>query len=311
MHRQENGSEIWNVEPCCFEQDHIKNVQDKLVKRINESFEEYCKGNLQEMIEKLDSVKFSLKDIASHTVENAKNVYEAEAPSYNDIFTKERMEEESFDRNTFKKTTLRNRCPIIRQTLQSKQKGLKKFKIKFNEADCKELWEKVNNIVNFAFDYKGEENESKYLNISSYEDVGLGRLDSDDCSLAGVIGGGIKSLIAYMRNPRWFPSRSRNAIWALYFLTDKDSFGCRMDSEFIMVNIQENQISQNYFYPYSLFSYYALVTYKTLKENFNALGIELDQKYRYAYVDSFFEYIAKKNEYDITTLQSRLSEDYV
>ena len=114
-----------------------------------------------------------------------------------------------------------------------------------------------------------------------------------------------------MRNPQWFPSRSRNAIWALYFLTDRDSLDCKMDSEFIMVNVKEIQISQNYFYPYSLFSYYALVTYKKLKDRFGALGLTLDPKYRYVYVDAFFEHIANRHNDEISTLQARLNEDYV
>ena len=311
MYRQENGSEIWNVEKCCFEQSHIALVQKKLEDQINKFFKDYCYGGLDALLAKLDSVECEPKDIAAYVAERVEDNYLTDSKTYNDLFTKEKMEELYFDPSTFKKITLKNQCPIIRQTLNSKQKGLEKFKRKFKEADAKDLWEKINNIVNFAYEYKGEEDENKYVNISNYEDLGLNKLDTEDCSLSGVIGGGIKSLISYMRNPQWFPSRSRNAIWALYFLTDKESFGCKMDSEFIMVNIKEGQMSQNYFYPYVLFSYYALVTYRVLKEQFKALGVELKPKYRYAYVDSFFDYFAAKNDDAIKTLQSKLNEDYV
>src|SRR6476661_1370211 len=51
-----------------------------------------------------------------------------------------------------------------------------------------------------------------------------------------VIGGGIKSHFLYSRYPYAFPNRSQNALWALYFLTDKKEFGFDDGSEFLMID---------------------------------------------------------------------------
>ena len=116
-------------------------------------------------------------------------------------------------------------------------------------------------------------------------------------------------MMLYKLNPMVFPSRSRNAVWALWFLSGKQDFGCRMSSEFLMIDVQKVITQQNYFYPYTLFAYYAFEVYKMLRDKAYDLGAYIDPAYRYVIVDAFFDYVASEHLAEIKLLSKQLSEE--
>ena len=114
---------------------------------------------------------------------------------------------------------------------------------------------------------------------------------------------GIKTHMLYKVYPEFFSNRSRSALWALWFLTDKDSYGLETDSEFLMLDVKNNIVQQNYFYPYELFAYYAFEIYKMLENKALKYGVEFNRKYRYVYVNSFLEYVAFEHENEISEIK--------
>jgi hypothetical protein len=137
------------------------------------------------------------------------------------------------------------------------------------------------------------------------DDLGLSGLRGDDYTAYGVIGGGIRSHFLHGLYPHVFPSRSQNAIWALYFLSGKKDFGLSEASEFLMIDVKSEDMKtqQNYFYPYDLFAYYALNVWRFLKTACAARRLTLDATYRYVYVDAFFDHVAETHQSAIDLLK--------
>jgi hypothetical protein len=107
-----------------------------------------------------------------------------------------------------------------------------------------------------------------------------------------------------------YPNRSRQAVWSLYYLSNGKRFGCKQDSEFLMINAKESTTQQNYFYPYSLFSFYALRIFNMLKEIYALQGItNLPVEYRFVVVDGFLSFITSTHQSEIDFLKQK-SQNY-
>lgn len=205
---------------------------------------------------------------------------------------------------------LKNECPIIHSTIHNKRaKELDKYRYEFNISDPNDLLNVVSNLYNFAEEYYHETYDLEtYDQINNYEELGYGILDTDDYTVYGVIGGGIKTHMLYKVYPAVFPNRSRDAIWALWYLTDKNTFGCKQDSEFLMIDINKFITQQNYFYPYELFAFYAHQIFQMLKEKADQNDVYLDPEYRYVFVDSFLGFVAKKHDEEISFLKQQIRD---
>ena len=321
MYRETDNRDI---EDICFEQDHI----DKVLTVIKKNFEQYFNrflsssggrdislDNVQELQKKFgieihqkkknnDSAE-KFKTIISESIEN----FEQDREAYKAIFNQELLEELDEDADMFKSKILRNECPIIHKTLaNTRAKELDDYRYKFSNADADWLLEVVYKLCVFGDDYQKNYNPSTYENIQTYQDLNLELLDTEDYTVYGVIGGGIKTHMLYKVHPAIFPSRSQSAIWALWYLTDKKTFGCRTDSEFLMIDVSKSTTQQNYFYPYRLFAFYAFEIYKMLRDKATELKVGIDTTYRYVIVDAFLEFIASEHESEISLLKSQIKK---
>jgi hypothetical protein len=314
-----------SVEKICHEQEHI----DKVLKIIKDIFPKYfdkfitseaghkaTEHDIQKISNSLGIETKIVKKNGDKT-ENCKNIliqglndFNKDRKKYTDIFDKEALEEYKDDPAAFKSQTLRNECPIIHFTLQNKRaKALDKYRRDFNMSNANELLSVVTNLYNFANNYiSNVYNPNSYDNIMKYEDLFFSELDKESCTVYGVIGGGIKSHMLYKNYPSAFPNRSRAAIWALWYLTDKKLIDCEKDSEFLMIDIKENTTQQNYFYPYELFSFYAHQIYLLLKFEMGKLDVRIDPEFRYVAVDSFLDFVANDHSSEIELLISKIKE---
>lgn len=235
--------------------------------------------------------------------------YEKERKPYQEILELDSLEEYKQDVNSFKNTILKNQMPIIRKTLQNKQaKELDKYRAAFNAAQPGHLFEVTSNIIKLANKWRNEwYNVKEFEKIDTCDELGYYDLDEEVYSAYGVIGGGIKSHFIYKLFPEMYPNRGREAVWALYYLSNKKNFGCKEDSQFLMINIDEGTTQQNYFYPYGLFSFYALRIFKKLKELYAIQGISLPIEHRFVIVDGFLSFVARthQNEIDILKQNSK------
>lgn len=317
--------EIW-IENVCYEDAHIK----KVLQEITRNFDEY----FSQFIDSTGGVGISYKKLAAlqrnvgldaiiiqnnrkstkiekyrRIITNTIQAFEKDRKSYLDLLDKDNLEEDGDDVAAFKVKTLKFDCPIIRLTLFSNVKELDKYKKAFAASDPQQLYDVVRNLRDFACEYaNGVYNPSTYDNISSYQELRMDRMDSDDCTVYGVIGGGIKSHLVYKLYPGLFPNRSRAAVWALWYLSGKKTFGCNMDSEFLMIDVDKVTTQQNYNYPYQLFSYYAYELYKMLKAKAIELETDIPDEYRYVIVDAFFTFVASQHEDEIALFRSQIQD---
>lgn len=315
-----------DIEEICYEQDHIDKVWEEIKQIIPIYFQKYIDtesghavqdSDVEKLAEKFgatskpknkskDSKKI-LERLLKETIEH----FEKERQPYQEILDLESLEEYKHDVNSFKNTVLKNQIPIIRKTLQNKQaKELDKFRAAFNNAQPGHLFEVTSNIVRLANEWKNEwYNGKEFEKIDLFDDLDYNELDEEEYTVYGVIGGGIKSHFIFKLYPEMYPNRSREAVWALYYLSSKKKFGCKEDSQFLMINENEGTTQQNYFYPYALFAFYALRIFNKLKELYAINGISLPIEYRFVAVDGFLSFISRSHQEEINILKQN-SQNY-
>ena len=294
LKREQYGEDLcyeWeHVEKVCYEEKHIQAV----VEEINENFKTY--------FEKFLNQNPSLKE----SVKTAIDEFECDRDDYVNIFNLELLKEYEDDLETFKLKVLKNECPIIRKTLNSrKSKALDKYRTDFSKADAKYLNDIVYNLCLFGETYAEQYDPNTYDSIADYKELGMEALDTDEYTAYKVIGGGIKTHMLFKVHPGLFSNKSRLAVWALWYLSGKKTFGCLTDSEFLMIHIDKEKVitQQNYYYPYRLFHYYAFEIYKLLKEKAESLDAYIDPNYRYVLVDAFLQFIADTHKNEIAVLE--------
>ncbi|MSU09964.1 hypothetical protein FYJ84_13410 [Veillonellaceae bacterium WCA-693-APC-5D-A] len=308
-----------SVEQVCYDERHIQQVLESITNMFDGYFERYLlrkagKGLSEEDISSLQS-KFCIKPVNKKINKNLSDNYreiicdaiedfEKDRDDYINIFDMELIEDYEEDLSSFKSKVLKCDCPIIRKALQAKRaKELDKYRAEFSRADPEELHTVIYNLCEFGMSYQDEYSEYVYEEIDDYGELGMGALDTEEYTVYGVIGGGIKTHMLYKVYPEFFSNRSRSALWALWFLTDKDNYDLETDSEFLMIDVKKNIVQQNYFYPYELFAYYAFEIYKMLENKALECGVEFNHKYRYVYVNSFLEYVAFEHENEISEIK--------
>lgn len=312
------------VEDVCYEQAHVEKVLDEIKKNFDDHFMRFLDstGGKSLSLEKIQGLqkKFGIeiqqKKKHSDLTENYKTIireavdsFEKDRGDYQKIFRQNWLEDLDEDADVFKSKTLRNECPIIRKTLANKRaKELDKYRSNFSQADADWLLRVVYNLCVFGDDYKQNYDPNTYDNAQTYQDLKMSLIDTDDYTAYGVIGGGIKTHMLFKVHPAIFPNRSRSAIWALWYLTNKKTFGCKTDSEFLMIDLSKNTVQQNYFYPYQLFAFYAFEIYRMLRDKATEYDVSIDTDYRYVIVDAFMEFIAMEHNDEIDFLKSQIRD---
>ena len=315
----------YTVEGRCYDDKHIEKVLGIIRSKFNDYFNDFLESesgysitneDFKKLAHKFGTNKVKSNDNSDNAkkfkiiIEDAIEDFEKDRAKYIDLFDEEALEEYQDDPGTFKSKILANDVPIIHSTLYSKHvKELQKYQYEFRISDPNDLLTVVSNLQYFADNYYCNVYEANsYDDILKYEDLDLSDLDTDDYSVFGVIGGGIKSHMLYKVYPEIFPNRSRSAIWALWYLSDKKVVDCKYGSEFLMIDTHKTITQQNYFYPYELFAFYAHQLYQMLKEKAKANNVFLDPKYRYIFVDVFLTFIAKQHEEEISFFKSQIKD---
>lgn len=317
-------NDSWDVEEICYDHTHIQNVVSEIKKNFDTYFEKYIQteagnGISQEDFEKMkrkmgicSDEKRQKKDWSQNykrIIREAIDDFEKDRNAYIELFDEEALEEAEYDPSSFKSKTLKYECPIIKNTLFSNAKELGKYKRQYSISDPNELLQVVQTLSQFGEKYQNDVYDPKtYEDAKQYEDLRLENMDTEAFTVYGVIGGGIKSHMMYKVYPNTFPNRSRNAIWALWYLTDKKTFGCKTDSEFLMIDVGKSFTQQNYFYPYKLFAFYAFEIYKLLRDKATELGAYIDTDYRYVIVDSFLSFVENVHDEETSFLKAQIRD---
>lgn len=310
------------IEEICFKEDHIQKVLGEIKRNIPDYFEKYVSTDagqsaddekLAQLAAKFGSTpkrnkkKVDKEEVLVRIVKEAIKSFESDREAYQDHLHPEALEEYAEDVGMFKNTVLKNQIPIVRKTLQNKAaKELDKYRSAFNASAPGDLFEVTNNIVELAQRLRNEwYNNAEFENITNHSELGYGVFDDEKYIAYGVIGGGIKSHFIHKLHPEMFPNRSRESIWALWYLSDKKHFGCKEDSQFLMINQDHGQTQQNYFYPYGLFSFYALEIYRELRSIFKVLGAGINEYERFIIVENFLSFVARQHQDEIDILKQK------
>ncbi len=266
-----------------YQADHIK----KVLSVIQNEFPKY----------------FATFDNATALFNEAIKLHSKELEIYQKFMDLDTLDEYEEDPNTFKRETKAN-CPIIRRCLMSQDEIMNGYKRSFSSVTGQDLLYTVYNIAQFGEQYIKDFDSKSHEISKSYEDLQLEDLPSEDYTCIGVVGYGIQSTLLHSLYPYAFAHRSQNAVWALYFLSGRKDFGLGEDgSEFLMVRPQYGTCEQNYLYPPELFGYYALQIYLMLKKADPAFKKLFKDKYRYIYLDAFFDHVANTHKADINALK--------
>jgi hypothetical protein len=301
------------IDHAVYEPNHISTVLAEITAHFPGYFEFFSKPVPKELSISIPSdspfrithskyKKSSAPQLLTKNFTDAIASFENEHEKYKSFFDIDALMEYEIDPNSFK-GNLRRECPIIRRCLNSPEREMERYKAHFQQKPGEELWRVTTNIIKFGISFNKQFDTNKHESITTVPDLGLAELLLDDYISYQVIGGGIKSHFLYSLYPYAFANRSQNALWALYFLSGKGSFGLKDDSEFLMIDTENGTTQQNYHYPYDLFAYYALKVYLMLKQSCTKLNVFLEPRYRYIYLDSFLASITSHHENDITTLK--------
>jgi hypothetical protein len=304
-------------------QNHIKLVTSE----INLTFPKYFAsmiedvsrdGGMEQLAQKF-RVKKAKSDAPACLREALRSVlkgYEEEKAKYQEVFNDESMQEYREDPDAFK-GHLAKKCPVIRRSLGSQRSEMREWQQKFKYTPAVELTDTFVNLQDFAQEYIDATDPKEYRRFDRCAEFKLGKLqDDEDFYVLGVIGMGIKSAVLYHQDPRLFARRGRMDLYGLYFLSNEKDFGLPSGtSEFLMINdlreaseTHNLKMDQNYWYPYDLFSLYALRLYRLLSDSCKALGIQLDNNHLYVYVVVFLEHVCRINHDAIEVMLGGLQE---
>ncbi len=237
--------------------------------------------------------------------------YEREAEKYRQFIDEDALEEYYDDPNAFKQGLGRD-VPVIANTLRGRHAELKEWQMHFRMAGASDLLEVFSNLLEFATDWSRRFSTHRYAEIDDVDDFELDPVDDDSAMhMAKVVGTGIKSIVLHHLDPERFPPRGRNALYALYFLSGRGHFDLPTESsEFLMVNDLDPAsdgsliCDQNYWYPYALFTLYALRIYRWLDSKVSERGYTFDPSRRYVYVERFLHGICDIHSDDLATMRA-------
>lgn len=250
-------------------------------------------------------------DPVAPVFEKAMASYEKEAQKYRRVFDQRALDEFHDDPNAFKQALTRD-VPIIANTLRQRRAELREWQIHFRGARANDLLEVFSNVVDFVAWWSDDHPAGRYAKLNVPTAFDLDPLDSDESMLiTNVIGMGIKSVVLYHLDPERFPPRGRLGLYGLYFLSGKEHFDLPSESsEFLMVNdtapAPDGSIimEHNFYYPYGLFSLYALRVFRWINERAETIGLTLNRPMRYVYVEQFFETVCAQHVDDMKTMRA-------
>ena len=250
-------------------------------------------------------------EVLARLFEEAVTSYEKDAEKYSRFFDPEALEEFHDDPNSFKQSLARD-VPVIANTLRQRRAELKEWQMHFRAARANDLLEVFANVLDFIAEWSEQHPRASYSDLDTPSDFGLDPLDDDESMFMwNVIGMGIKSIVLYHLDPERLPARGRYGLYGLYFLSGRGPFGLpSKSSEFLMVNdlspASDGSIimDQNYWYPYGLYTLYALRVYRWIESRVQAVGLTLDRSVRYVYVELFFTAVCDQHSDDLKTMRA-------
>jgi hypothetical protein len=237
--------------------------------------------------------------------------YEKDAEKYRTFLNDSTLEECRDDPNSFKQLLSKD-VPVIANALHQRSDTLREWQGHFRRARGRDLLEMFANMFDFISEWKVTHPTGSYGSYDAPEQFALDPLDTDETmKMENVIGMGIRSIVLFHLDPERFPSRNRTALYGLYFLSEKQHFSLPShSSEFLMIDDQHPAsngsfvMEYNYWYPYGIFSLYALRIFRWMQAKGDGLGISLKPAFRYVYVRDFLDDVCSHHTEDMKVMRA-------
>lgn len=188
----------------------------------------------------------------------------------------------------------------VSAALKTKDPDLARYKKDYRDADAGEIYDTINSILSSTHDYVRDKCSCIiYSDIQHIDDLHIDYLNESDMFMNKIIGYGIRSEILHRYYPEFLPIMTQKSLWAMYFI-------CDSADEFITIEQRNNKgimrVSHNWQYPYDRFTFLMTNLFKYLKEWFGEFDIDLDEKYRFGYVNLFLSDIHEYHKSDTKLL---------
>ena len=296
---------------------HIAKVWAAVERALPKYWDQFVKDGRQETPAARLAARFggdaSEKEAAviARVFEKATESYKKEAAKYRIFFDPDAIDEFCDDPNAFKDGLSRD-VPVIANTLRQRHAELKKWQMHFRSARPNDLLGVFSSVLDFRAEWSKSHSTAQYDKYDSPDDFGLNPLDVDESmNMVNVVGMGIKSIMLFHLDPERLPPRGRYGLYGLYFLSGRDHFGLPSESsEFLMINDVHPAsdgslvMDQNYWYPYDVFSLYALRVYRWIEAQAKTAGVTIDRRIRYVYVERFFSAVCDQHAADLKTMRA-------
>jgi hypothetical protein len=292
------------------EKGHVAKVYAAIHERFDEYYDSWvAKSDTSLSLEGL-SQKFRVKSTKRDDkatlrsiCDNALAECKKKKSKYEEFFDRDALQEYQDDDPSLFKTNLSKKCPVVHRCVYSPRPEMAEWQMKFKDTSSQELLDIFVNLVTFADDYVENCNLKKFCEYDDFKKFKFEPLEEDENYIVqGVVGMGIKSEVLYHLYPHVFPKRGRLDVYGLYFLSGMECFGLQgNNSEFLMINdlyeahTKNYKMDHNYWYPYSLFSLYAIRLTRLISQKAASAGVSLDYDHRFVYVASFFKHVCESN----------------
>jgi len=242
--------------------------------------------------------------------------YQSERTKYDKFLDREALQEYQDDDPTLFKQNLSKHCPVMYRCVHSHRPEMVEWQMKFKDTPSQDLLDIFVNLVTFADDYEENRELTKFKLYDDCKEFGFEPLEEDEnYAVQGVIGMGIKSEVLYHLYPNLFPKRGRLDVYGLYFLSEMKDFGLQGKcSEFLMINdtrevhSKNYKMDHNYWYPYGLFSLYAIRLTRLIAQKSKAMGVSLDDNYRFVYAAAYLAHVCKENSESMEVMLGGLQD---
>ena len=254
-------------------------------------------------VENESMLKVKLRTVLQEWEEEIKDYHEKMVSKFNsDKMALYEDYLEDFKNNVFGKELW-----TVNAALRTHDPDLARYKMDFRDAGAEEIYETVKGILSATHEYVEEKIPSiDYNKVKDIDSLGLQYLNDDEMFMKKIIGFGIRSELLHRLYPAHLPVMTQKSLWAMYFI-------CDSANEFITIEQRNRQgimrVSHNWQYPYDRFTFIMNALANEMRNWFNRYGLELNPKYRFGYVNMFFEAVHDSHRSDISLLHSWVDKD--
>ena len=293
-----------SVQQTVREMEEPKYIKAEIEKRFPESWAKIFKILAQDIvmpngikIKKNNTEAISeLKD----TVKTWEKTTQKDQIDFADFFSLSLFDDgnpEKYAPSEFKNSIFGKELWTVSSALTTRDPELDKYKSDFRDADPREIYEVVENILVAAKDYA--EDLPAFKKVREPAEMELEFLEEEEYKIYGVIGRGIRSELLHRLYPQAFALMTQRNLWGMFFLTNAD--------EFLVDQLDESngntRTSHYWEYDYQVFSFYCNFLANLLSVELKKNGIAFNENLRFGYVNNFLVKLYESHKKEINDMK--------